>query len=48
MNTLELYASACFDKTAEHKANVLALDDIEDILSYDYTVGYPSKLHFNG
>lgn len=46
LNALEVYASECYDKTAEHKANVEALEKVEDVLSYDYTVGYPSKPKF--
>lgn len=47
MNAIELYASACYDKTSEHKANEAALETIEEVNSYDYTTGYPEKLHFN-
>ena len=43
---IEVYASACFDNTAKHKANVMALDSIEEVMSYDYTTGYPEKLSF--
>ena len=43
---IEVYASACFDNTAKHKANVMALDSIEEVMSYDYTTGYPDKLSF--
>lgn len=46
VKALELYASECYDKTAEHKANVMALSSIDDVLAYDYTSGYPEKLHF--
>ena len=42
---IEVYASACFDNTAKHKANVMALDSIEEVMSYDYTTGYPDKLN---
>ena len=47
MNAIELYASACYDNTAEHKANVMALEDTEEVNNYNYTVNYPEKLHFN-
>mgnify|MGYP002869782627 CR=1 FL=1 len=40
------YADLCFDKTEEHKAAILALEDVEDILDYDYTQGYPAKPSF--
>lgn len=43
---LEVYASACYDTTAQHKANVDALTTIEDVNAYDYTTNpsYPKKL----
>lgn len=34
---IEVYASACYDRTAAHKAAIEALDNIEDVTSYDYT-----------
>lgn len=46
LSTLELYALDCYNKTAEHKANVQNLSSIEEVHNYDYTQGYPSKLEF--
>jgi hypothetical protein len=43
---IELYASACYDNTQAHIANVKALENIEDIKNYDYLTGYPEKLRF--
>ena len=43
---LEVYASECYDKTAEHKAAVAALNDEAAILNYDYEEGYPAQLNF--
>ena len=43
---LELYASACYDNTQSHIAEVQKLDTIEAVEAYDYTTGYPSKLAF--
>lgn len=43
---IELYASACYDNTQNHIANVKALETIEEIEQYDYTTGYPEKLRF--
>ena len=43
---LEVYASSCYDNTARHKANVLALDSADKVMAYDYTTGYPDKLSF--
>lgn len=45
LSALEMYALNCFNKTAEHKKNVEALSTINEIVSYDYTVGYPEKLN---
>lgn len=41
---LERYARQCYDQTAIHKAVVLAMDDIEDVLGYDFTENYPTQL----
>lgn len=46
LTELEVYASACYDKTQEHKANVMAKKEVETVLTYDYTTGYPPKLRF--
>lgn len=43
---LELYASACYDNTQAHLANINALTTIEDVEAYDYTLFYPNKLRF--
>ena len=45
LSALEMYALSCFNKTAEHRNNVEALSTINEIVSYDYTVGYPEKLN---
>ena len=44
---LEIYAKKCYNKTQEHIAEVNYLEDVKGVDSYDYTVGYPEKLHFN-
>jgi hypothetical protein len=44
---LELYASACYDNTQSHIAEVQKLESKEAVESYDYTTGYPAKLAFN-
>jgi hypothetical protein len=46
LNTIEMYASACYDNTQKHIANVKKLDNIEDIEHYDYRTGYPEKIRF--
>ena len=47
LDALEIYALGCFNKTAEHKANAMMMNSVEDINSYDHTSGYPEKLTFN-
>lgn len=44
---LELYASACYDNTQSHIAEVQKLESKEAVEAYDYTTGYPQKLAFN-
>lgn len=46
LSALELYALDCYNRTAEHKANVEKLITKEDIENYDYKTGYPEKLKF--
>ena len=43
---LEVYASACYDNTQRHLAAVNGLETIEQVESYDYREGYPTKLEF--
>lgn len=46
LDAIEIYALQCFNKTAEHKANVIKASSLEEVQHYDYTVGYPDKLRF--
>ena len=46
LSALEIYASQCYNKTAEHLAAVSALETVSEIQAYDHTVGYPQKLSF--
>lgn len=46
LNAIELYASACYDNTQAHIANVKAMEDVESLKNYDYMTGYPNKLRF--
>ena len=46
LSALEIYALACYNVTEQHKARVSELTDIEAVLAYDYTTGYPDKLSF--
>lgn len=44
---LELYALSCYNVTQRHLSEVSGLSRLEELINYDYTVGYPSKLVFN-
>lgn len=43
---IQLYADACYRVTETHKATVNAIETIEEVDAYDYTIGYPEKLTF--
>lgn len=43
---IEVYASACYDNTQLHLANVNKLTTIEELKNYDHREGYPEKLNF--
>lgn len=47
LSALELYALACYNKTAEHKNTISNLETIQEVNDYDYTVGYPEKLNLS-
>lgn len=46
LSSLELYALACYNKTAEHKLAVSQLTEVSEVKAYDYMAGYPDKLSF--
>ena len=46
LNGLELYASECYDNTQRHLGIVDQLYLEEDVIAYNFTVGYPKKLVF--
>ena len=46
LSQLELYASMSYDKTQHHLAVVKMLEDVDSVISYDFTDGYPTKLSF--
>lgn len=46
LNELETYAILCFGTTSQHLNAVGQMDDISQLLTYDYTTGYPEKLTF--
>lgn len=41
---LEAYAYKCYVNTAKHLQTAASLENLEDILNYDYTTGYPEKI----
>ena len=41
---LEVYAGQCYLQTQKHLIAVKELRNLEDILNYDYTTGYPEKI----
>lgn len=41
---LEVYAGQCYLQTQKHLIAVKELTNIEDIINYDYTTGYPDKI----
>lgn len=46
LNALEVYAAEALNATERHKNNINAMDNIQDVIDYDYTTGYPLKLSF--
>lgn len=45
--TLEIYATDCYNVTAQHKMEVMSLVTIDEVDAYDVTVGYPQRPEFN-
>lgn len=43
---IQIYADRCYIVTETHKANVNALETIEEVDNYDFESGYPEKLTF--
>lgn len=43
---IQLYADQCYIVTKQHKAEVMAMDNGTEIMNYDVTVGYPTRLTF--
>lgn len=43
---VEFYANECQNVTDRHKIAVNAMDNIENVESFDITAGYPNKLEF--
>ena len=47
LSALEMYALECFNVTAAHKKAVAGMNNVEEVLGYDYTKGYPEVLTMN-
>ena len=47
LGKLEVYASATYDATHKHLSEASQLTDIDAILAYDFTTGYPERLTFS-
>ena len=43
---LEVYAAEALNTTERHKINVEKMNNIQDVIDYDYTTDYPTKLVF--
>lgn len=44
LDSVELYALECYNKTAEHKASILSKETLEEVEAYDFKAGYPQKV----
>lgn len=44
LQQLEVYAGKCYINTNKHLQAIKSLKTIEDLINYDYTSGYPSKI----
>lgn len=43
---IEVYASTCYDNTQRHYSLISISEDLDYVINYDYTTGYPEKLKF--
>ena len=43
LDAVELYAKECMNVTQTHIRAIFDTDDTDEVLSYDYTTGYPEK-----
>ena len=46
LNALEVYAAEALNNTERHKAAVDTMTSLQEVIDYDYTANYPSKLSF--
>lgn len=47
LNQLEVYAGKCFSVTVKHLSELKLIQKLEDLIKYDYTIGYPDKITLN-
>ena len=47
LDTLELYAIACYQITSTHLAEIRELSDKDSLFKYDISNGYPNKINMN-
>lgn len=47
LSSLELYALACYNVTQQHLSAISNISTIEELVGYDYTIGYPERLDFD-
>lgn len=47
LTQLEQYASACKVQTLKHINAIKDIKNVEDLLKYDYTLGYPKQINLN-
>lgn len=47
LNALEVYAAEALNVTEAHIAAVKAMNNLEDVINYDITSGYPEKLNLS-
>lgn len=43
---IQIYADKCYGTTETHKADINALNSVEEVEAYDFTQGYPQRLIF--
>lgn len=46
LNALEVYAAEALNTTERHKNAINLMDNVQSVMDYDYTQGYPTKLVF--
>jgi len=46
LDVINLYAMQCVGVTEHHAATIMSFETEEEVKNYDFTVGYPEKLHF--